>query len=267
MLAVQTGDHIGTTFASPAQFVETTVAFTEQAIRAAGHVMIFPGDPHRDDPAGFRRHLGDHSPAISAAAARGQVHVGDSRQVQLAPGRFDPGYLHQAYAAATAQAVAAGYRGLWVSVDMSWAVEVEPAGLTAFEAGAFPLFTGRDLTALCQYDQRVFPAATASAACAAHPAALDSSRPLRHRRPADGALVLAGETDLSNHTAFTALLDSLRPGDTLDITAMTFIGVRGLAAIIEARRRLPELTLRANTSHDTLLELVHAGADYRASIR
>lgn len=267
MLAVQSGDHIGTTFTGPAEFVETTRAFTEQAIRAAGRVVIFPGEPHRDDLAGFRRHLSEHSPAIAAAAARGQVQVGDSRQVQLASGRFDPAHLHQAYTAATAQAIAAGYRGLWVSVDMSWAAGVDPDALAAFEAGAFPLFTSGGLTALCHYDRRAFPPRATSAACAAHPAALDSARPLRHRRPREDTLVLTGEADVSNHAAFAALLGSLRAGDTLDIAGMTFIDVRGLATIVDLRDRLPDLTIHANTTHDNVLELVRTGTAYRARAR
>jgi MEDS: MEthanogen/methylotroph, DcmR Sensory domain len=261
VLPVQHGDHVGATFASPAAFVASTVMFTEQAIRAAAQVMIFPGDPHRDDPTGFRAYLREHSPAIAAASARGQVQVADSRQMQLAVGRFDPTYLGQAYAAASAQAVSAGYRGLWVSVDMSWAAGVDPAALTAFEANAYPLFTSGKLTALCQYDQRTFPATVASAACAAHPAAPDSPQPLRHQRHPGNTLHLSGETDLTNRTAFTALLHSLRAGDTLDITAMTFVDLRGLAAIAGQRRRLADLTVRASTYHSKVLHLV--GTDHR----
>jgi hypothetical protein len=176
--------------------------------------------------------------------------------VQLAPGCFDPAHLRRAYAAATAQAVSAGYRGLWVSVDMSWAAEVHPAALTAFEAGAHPLFTGGELTALCLYDRRTFPAAVASAACAAHPATLDSPRPLRHQRRPDNTLHLSGEADLTNRTALIAMLHSLRPGDILDISDMSFVDLRGLAAIAGQRRRLAGLTVRASSYHGKVLRLV-----------
>jgi len=264
MLAIRPGDHIGTTFASPAQFAATTVAFTEQAIGAGALIMIFPGDPDRQDTAGYGHHLGERSSAVAAAAARGQVQIGDSHQVQLAPGHFDPDYLRQAYAAATARALTAGYRGLWVSVDMSWAAAVDPAALTAFEAAAFSLFTSGDLTAICQYDEHAFPPATASAACAAHPAALDSPRPLRHRRAGD-TLVLSGETDLTNRTAFATLLGSLRPGDTLDITGMTFVDVRGLVAITDRRTRLPDLTVRATHVHSQMMAFILGDTDDRGA--
>lgn len=260
MLALEPGDHIGTRFASPSQFTATTIAFAEQAIAAAAQVIIFPGDPHPDTLTDFQDHLIRQGRTIADAVRSGQIRIADSRQVQLAPGRFDPAYLHDLYTAATGQAISAGYRGLWVSVDMSWAADTDPDVLTAFEADAFSLFTSHQLTAICLYDTRIFSELRVAAACQAHPAAIDGAAPLRHDRLHDrGTLRLSGDTDIANHIAFTALTRSLQPGDTLDITAMTFIDVRGLARIVDLEGQVPGLRINATGRQLHLLDLIRTG--------
>jgi hypothetical protein len=263
MLAVRPGDHIAATFAAADVFASTTVEFAEQAVAAGGQVLVFPGDPYRDDPRPFRDDIGRRSPMLAAATAAGQVSVADSRRVQLAPGRFAPDHLHRTYAAATGAAVAAGYRGLWVSVDMAWASDVDPVASAAFEAMAFPLFTSGELTALCHYDTRLFSAGVVEAACQAHPAGLELGEPLRHRRLHDGStLQLSGDSDIDNRLAFSAVLGSLRPGDTLDITAMGFVDVHGLDLIVQQHLRVPGLTVRATRRQAHLLDLVRTGRDH-----
>ncbi|XVU28314.1 MEDS domain-containing protein [Actinoplanes sp. CA-054009] len=254
-LCIEPGDHAGAAFSSSGAFAETTVAFAERAIAASARVMIFPGGGHRDDPAAFRRLCDRRSRAI--AGAGDQVWVGDSRQVQWAPGRFDPDHLRRAYTAATRQAVADGFAGLWVSVDMSWAAAADPGALADFEAASSRLFSGRELTAVCQYDTRVFARPHLAAACRAHPANLAIDSPLRHRSfDGDRVLALSGETDMGNATAFTALLDRLRPGATLDITAMTFLDVRALAAVARTAAEVTGLILRATPAQHAALDLV-----------
>jgi hypothetical protein len=260
VLAVEPGDHIGTSFASDSQFAGTTITFADQAVAASAQVMIFPGDPDPDDLVAFQQHLSDQSRTVGAAARRGQVQVCDSGQVQMAPGRFDPVYLHQTYAAATRRAVAEGYQGLWVSVDMSWATGVDPDALVQFEADASDLFTSRELTAVCQYDRRIFPEAQVTAACRAHPAGPEDEPLLRHERLDNGrTLRLSGDADLSNSAAFAALMRKLRPGETLDITAMTFLDVRSLSTIVQATAQIPGLAIKASPAHTRLLDLIRAG--------
>ncbi|MEV0720202.1 MEDS domain-containing protein [Asanoa sp. NPDC050611] len=254
-MAVRPGDHLGAAFDTQEAFVVDAVAFAEQGVAAGGQVMVFPGDPYRDDLSGFLEHLRERSPSLAAADRSGQFRVADSRQVQLAPGRFDPGYLRRLYTAAAGDAVEAGYQGLWVSIDMIWARDADPAALTAFEAAAFPLFVGGRLTAVCHYDRRVFAPAVVAATRSAHPAAPDSREPLRHQRLDDGrTLRVWGDSDMDNELAFDALLGSLRPGDTLDISRMSFIDARGAAAIA----RVPGLAVEANQRQARLLGMVRA---------
>jgi hypothetical protein len=256
---VREGDHVGTTFRSAAEFVYNTVAFAERAIPSGALVMVFPGDPFRDALDTFGAVLARGSDRLARAVAAGQVRVADSRLVQGAPGRFDPAYLHDAYTAAVRQATDAGYRGLWVSVDMAWAADAEREALAAFEAKAFPLFATGDLTAMCQYGTGVYDPATAAAACRAHPARPGGGPVLRHRPAGDpGGLYLSGETDADNHLAFAALVDSLRPGDHLDLTGMSFMDVGAIGLVARAAARTPNLGVSATPHHRRLLDLATA---------
>ncbi|MEV4346982.1 MEDS domain-containing protein [Actinoplanes sp. NPDC049596] len=249
------GDHVGAAFDSADAFTETTIAVAERAIAASARMLIFPGGAGRDDPAGYRRLCDRRSPVV--AAAGDQIGLGDSRQVQWAPGRLDPEHLTQAYTAATRQAVADGFTGLWVSVDMTWAAGADPDALIAFEADSSALFTAGELTAVCQYDTRVFARPHVTAAGQAHPAGLANRSPLRHRLTEEGrTMALSGEVDLANTTAFAALLRRLRPGHTLDLTATTFLDLRALAAIARRQTELIDLKVRTTPSQCGLLDLI-----------
>jgi hypothetical protein len=143
---------------------------------------------------------------------------------------------------------------------MTWAAGVEPDALTGFEAESAVLFTSRELTAVCQYDTRVFSRERVTAACQAHPAGLRDRSPLRHERlHGDRTLRLSGEVDLANSAAFAALTRTLRPGDTLDITDMTFLDVHALTAIVHGHAEIGALTVRAGPDQAALLDLIRAG--------
>jgi hypothetical protein len=107
--------------------------------------------------------------------------------------------------------------------------------------------------AVCQYDTDVFPPGAVAAVCGAHPAAVRGAI-MRHRPVSDGGLQLSGETDLSNHTAFAAMMDSLEDGNTIDITGLTFIDAAGLACIATARRRHHRLRVVATDRPRDLLD-------------
>lgn len=115
----------------------------------------------------------------------------------------------------------------------------------------------RELTAVCQYDTRVFDRRWVAAACQAHPAGPASPSPLRHRLQDDGrTLAFSGEADLANAGAFAAMLRRLRPGGTLDITGMTFLDARALAEIARTARENAGLRIRAGRTHLHLLDLI-----------
>jgi|KBSSwiStaDraftv2_1062776.scaffolds.fasta_scaffold79565_3 hypothetical protein len=230
MTHIAAGDHVGTSFASADQFAVVTAAFARQGLALGARVMIFPGERTSE---ALAREL-EVDELLSSAIHEGRVLLGDVRTAQLAHGRFDRDYLHLLYAGATAQSVATGFTGLWVSVDMSWAPPwfVDADTLTAFEAGSHTLFASRRLTAICHYDEAIFPRDQVWAACAAHPAGLHG---VAVRRRNDGALIrLSGVADLSNAIAFRALSTGFRRGGTVDLSEMSFIDISALTALARA---------------------------------
>jgi hypothetical protein len=249
LLAIQTGDHIGVPFAAGMSFAVITASFTHQALDAGGKVIVFPGDL----TGGSTEQLSAGSLRLRQASRSGQLSFADSRSVQLATGRFDPAYLNQVYAAATTQALEAGYTGLWVSIDMSWARPgvAEPQALTRFEAEAFPLFRDRTLTAICHYDTRIFPADAVRSVCSAHPASLRAA--VMRFRFQDRTLKLFGETDLTNRLAFETAVGALTDGDLLDLTGMAFLDVSAALAVARAACAEPGLGIRVTPSQYELL--------------
>jgi hypothetical protein len=247
------GDHIGATFSTAAGFVARTVALARRGLAANGRVVVFPA--HRD--AAVVDRLLEEPADLRQARRDGRLDLADPDQVQRGPGVFDPDYLTETYAAVTAQTVAAGFTGLWVSVDMTWAEPsfADPAALASFEARSFPLFATRQLTAVCQYDLSVFPKGQAVRACQAHPC--NDGLRLRHDTMHSGTSVrLSGQTDLSNAGAWQAMLRSLQPDSGLDITAMAFIDVPGLREIARAVSRHPGIVVWVTSEQAEMLELV-----------
>jgi hypothetical protein len=249
VLAIQTGDHIGVSFAASTSFAVTTASFTHQALDAGGMVIVFAGELTSDSI----EQLSAGSLRLRDASRTGQLSFGDSRSAQLAKGRFDPSHLNQLYAAATLQALEAGYTGLWVSVDMSWAKPgvAEPRELAMFEAESFPLFRDRTLTAICHYDTRIFPADAARAACSAHPASLRAA--VMRSREQDGTLSLTGETDLSNRLAFETVVNTLTDDDTLDLAGMAFVDIQAAAILARIAHARPGLGIQVTPSQRQLL--------------
>lgn len=263
MLALTAGDHAATPFDSMREFIDNTVAFAHRALDHDAQVMVFPAARQLTTA---QRIVADSTAALWRAVGDGQVQFTDPHAVQLSTGGFDPVRLSEGYAAATAAAVANGYSGLWVSVDMSWALPpvVATDELIAFEAGAVlfglpfaGLFSSGRLTALCQYPTFAYSPADIRAACRAHPAERNGVR-VRHEFTEDGRLLrLRGETDLTNDAAFAVLVDVM-DGGVVDVTGMRFIDVAGLVCLARATRRRSRTHIVCTATQAHYLETVGA---------
>jgi len=230
MLAITAGDHAAARFDTALQFATTTIAFTHRALAQGAQVMVIPDE----------RQLATAHHLVTGAATEiwqavgdGQVRFADARTLRRSPDTY------QVYAELTHTAVDSGYSGLWVSVDMSWAADSDSAQLTALEAGAYGLFAGGQLTALCQYPSASFTDAAIRAACQAHPANSAGVRVRHEFSEHNRRLRLWGETDQTNAAAFAVLVSAVAAGGTIDVTGMSFIGVRGLLALARSTRSTP----------------------------
>jgi anti-anti-sigma factor len=113
------------------------------------------------------------------------------------------------------------------------------------------LFTRRRAMAVCQYDQRLFSAARLRQASAAHPGstAVDSGvvwAPLLRMERTPAGLRVAGEADMSNRGALTAVLDAMveehRDGErpaVVDLSGLTFADAAAVGLLLRVAAELP----------------------------
>jgi anti-anti-sigma factor len=150
-------------------------------------------------------------------------------------------------------AVADGFSGLRVAIDMTWLDEVELSlnALVDYERRGSELIAKLPGTGicLCIYDRRRFHDHTLARASHAHSirfgaaaerTELFASSGLAISTAGPGALALAGELDMSNADALAdAIAVAAHGGDALviDMRELTFIDVAGLRAIHAASRR------------------------------
>lgn len=127
--------------------------------------------------------LGDHSAedVEAALAAAGVDAAGDRRrgalvlvdrwQVSFPDGRFDPAAMIVYVRSGIADSQAAGFSGLRVVAEMSWALQmgVEDHRLIHYEALGNDLYPDQPLVSVCLYDRSKFPAAVCQDALRVHP--------------------------------------------------------------------------------------------------
>lgn len=251
------GDHLFVPYDALAESLAYTVDFATVGLARGHRVLLFT---HVLTPAELRADLGQRVPEFAEASTRGQLAVVSTWDVHLVRGTFDPERMTSGFATAVEEADRDGYRGLWVSVDMTWANEELPGveQLVDYEVGAGGLFAARRMAAVCQYDRRVFGPALLARACAGHFGSPGNAR-LRFAlmdRPAGGAF--SGQIDATNRAAFGAVLGTLPPGATIDLVEVDFIDAAAIGELLRAASRwAPDRpTVRCRPALERLL-LVH----------
>lgn len=189
---------------------------------------------------------------VDQARRAGQLEVLPADRAYLADGSFDPDRGLETLAERIKDARTAGYHGLRLITDMSWALREQPGveRLTWFEAQANRLFMDGSALAVCLYDRRSFPTELLREVAGAHPATtpvrVDPDwtpllRAARTTRPY--GLRLFGEADLSNRQALAAMLDAViaeQPGDAgpivVDVSGLRFADAATAGLFIHAAR-------------------------------
>lgn len=159
------------------------------------------------------------------------------------PGKpADPAKIIARYAAATDEALAAGYRGLRVSADVTDLVRT-PGQQESFASCEFLLerYASRHpLSAMCSYDAEL--GETVKQFAALHAAVPTGLTPFQLVAREDGAVGLLGEIDVACAAAFGWALRRLQPGEdglVLDLSAARFMDHRGLLVLDEFVQKYP----------------------------
>jgi KaiC/GvpD/RAD55 family RecA-like ATPase len=105
-----------------------------------------------------RMALKSHGLQMDELQRDGRLMVIDSVETPLAARPLDAELLYRAWAEMTDATVAAGFSGLRVVVEMTWALVHDPEALARYEKGAAGLFANKPLDALCVYNWNVFQA-------------------------------------------------------------------------------------------------------------
>lgn len=175
MAALRHGDHTCLVYESEEEQVRAAAHFIAEGLRR-GERCAFDGDAR----------TAEHVTAALRGAGvntgrereRGALVYSTSRDTYLGAGRFDPEGQFRRLGGLVERSLAEGFTGLRHAGEMGWALGSEPGceRLLEYEAGLNGLLPALNLTGMCQYDRRRFPAEVVRDALRAHPVAVLSDR-------------------------------------------------------------------------------------------
>ncbi|GAA3298324.1 MULTISPECIES: MEDS domain-containing protein [Dactylosporangium] len=259
---VRPGDHLCLPFASDAQQQEVVSAFIADGLRRGERVLYFAD---RTPPDVIDAWLDPRGVDGALAIARGQLEVrvvGDDRPEQF--GIRD----------AVRDARAAGFQGLRLTGEMSWALR-EKRGSTArvheYESGVASTVTDvKDLAAVCQYDERLFERTELTGLVSVHHGVLCID-PLHDDRQlrivptySPRGLRIAGVVDDGTALPLAAALaeaegwSSGEPLLVLDLAELSFIDVAGIRTLVRfAESVAPERRVRIKDMPASMRKVLH----------
>lgn len=240
---IRRGDHACCVFASEDEQVGLLAPFARNAL-ARGDALLYLAD--RADEHAVVSILDEAGLDGRALLYSGAAKVLHSSQMGL-EGGFDRERQMAVWDSLVAQARNDGFGGLAVAAEMSWALswDVDADALIEYEAAAAPAFASGELSALCQYDARLFDREVLTRSAHAHAYALspgsrgwsiDYLRLHLVRGDEPGTLAVGGEIDLTNVEFLEAQLhDQLSSGDVVaDCSTLTFVDVAGCRVLRRA---------------------------------
>jgi anti-anti-sigma factor len=237
---VSAGDHACCVFASDDDQAALVGRYVRDAVARRDRIFYLADRSDERTVADFVSHAGYDATALLDSGALQVMH---SSQMHIDDG-FDRDHQLIVWRQLTGQARNDGYRGLSVLAEMSWALSrgVDLDVLIDYEATSQPVFTSGELSAICQYDRRLFDRETLSRVGHVHPYAMemddrgvsvDYNRLLLHLA---GEIELGGEIDLSNvHFLEQLLHERLADADTvIDLRGLSFIDAGGCRLLRDA---------------------------------
>jgi PAS domain S-box-containing protein len=158
LASLRHGDHACSFYASAAEQEAQVISFMKEGL-ACGERCVYVVDDRTADEivTGLTRAGVD----VSHEQARGALYFINKAQWRT-PGDFDIAVMAEGVKRLVNQALAPGWPGLWVAVEMTWALspDIDPERLAEWEAFWNHLITEMPVVLLCQYNRlRIPPAA------------------------------------------------------------------------------------------------------------
>ncbi|WP_199440211.1 MEDS domain-containing protein [Umezawaea beigongshangensis] len=242
------GDHLCLTFADDAEQRPVVTEYLSAGLSRGERVLCFVD---RTTPGIVLDWLASTGVDTGAALLGGRLRLVPAADSYLASGRFDAAAMVGTVRREVDASLAEGFSGLRICGEMSWAVResVGTAELARYEREVDAVFAGRPVSAVCQYDARLFGPDQLEVLDGCHRGSVeppplrghDSLRLVPAGRAGRRRLRVIGTVDDRTHDHFVAALDAVlhRPGDVvLDLSALDFIDVAGLRALANAAARL-----------------------------
>lgn len=235
------GQHVCAVFGSPAEQQKALSDFVRHGLAAGDQVVYLA---YRTEPAALLFRLAADGLAAHRAAATGQLRVQHCLETYLDRLPFDPAFAAASVESLVERALRAGFAGLRLAGDMTWAARGVPGSnrLLEYEALVNEVCEKQPAVALCQYDGALFDRRTADAAAELHSHRLVTVLPPAPRQVeilAGRELVLRGEIDLATQPALTAAVDQLERAAgqvRVRLAELQFIDGQGVAQLMRLHR-------------------------------
>ena len=216
-------DHIGWTFAGPAGFAALARPFLAAGAARGARLMYVAADPDPADVAGL--------------AGPDTLQVASIAEVYGPSGIVDAPAQRATFAAALAEALAAGYRGIRVAADNTPLVTdaVRLASWLRWEVVADRFMSGHQVTGLCAFDREKADVDRLRHLATLHPLSSADSPIPQFRLFADaGDLRAEGDLDSLAVSLLRFALDQLPPGTgvLIDLAAARLRGRTALADLV-----------------------------------
>lgn len=246
-------NHLCWGFDRPAEFVTRARDFLAEGL-AAGERILYVAQGDEAVLTGQLRAAGGFDEGLR----RGAVQVASVDSTYTTGAVVEPAAQVRLYAAATAEALAAGFTGLRVAADATALVRT-PAQLDAFaryEHLVDRYMVTHPMSAMCGYDRAELGDDVVTQLACLHPRASEGSTPFHlHGHAADGsAAALEGQLDLAARRLWPLALERAALGSAagtvaIDARGLDFIDHRSLLAVADyAERNDTTVVLRTRLS-------------------
>jgi anti-anti-sigma factor len=241
LVGVGGGDHVCCAWDSEAQQQALVGRFGRDAL-ARGERLLYVAD--RSDEATVREFLEAAGVNAARALESGRLQIEPASEVYEPP--FDPDRQIAHFEAEKRAAREAGFSGLAVLGEMSWALREGHSwdSVVGYEKDVQTVFATADVRGVCQYDTRLFAPDLLEEALSAHQVAVAiNERVVRARwrtatiteSSTGGAIHLSGELDLASGPYLEARLAEHLPGGEdimIDAAELSFVDVSGCRALM-----------------------------------
>ncbi len=240
------GDHACLTFNDSEERLDLVAAFVRDGLRSGQRVVCVTDSIPQTT---LSTELAQRDLPVDQASSSGQMSVLSSGETYLAGGSFAAGRMLGMLADQIEQARQAGFAGLWITSDMSWALRPVSGvdELMSYESQLNRLLSDCGATAMCQYDRQCFDTVTLTGVAATHALALAAAtyhadallRICRQYQPS--GVRVSGEIDFRNVEPLARALSEALALDEhvhVNLTGLAFTDGSAAGAIVQAAASL-----------------------------